>query len=296
MKKMLILGSTGFIGKACVEYFTKKGKYEIATVDGDLRDESFVKRVMEGQDIVLQMAATTTGSKDVIQRPWLHVTDNAVMNSWIMREAHLQGVEHVIFPSCTVMYPHGEDLKKETDWDIQPDSPYFGVANMKVYVESLCEFYSKLGSTKYTAIRHSNVYGPGDKFDFDRCHMVPAMVRKVEEANKEIEVWGSGKAKRDVLFIDDLLDMFDKVIDKQTEPYRLYNCGAGTAVSIPHIISTIAKAAKKDISLVYDTTKPDIPTTTVLDCSKALDELDWSSTTSLEDGLEATLDWYTRNK
>ena len=80
----------------------------------DFRD---VKRVMEGVDIVIQLAATTSGAKDIVTRPHIHVTDNALMNSLILRESYEQGVEHLIFPSCTVMYKPNKKKQKESDWD-----------------------------------------------------------------------------------------------------------------------------------------------------------------------------------
>lgn len=313
MKNLLICGGSGFIGRNCVEHFAKTGKYKITAtyfseneyppVDGvefvrvDLRNENEVKEIMKGKDIVIQAAATTTGAKDVIEQPFVHVTDNAVMNSWIFREALLNKVEHLIFFSCTVMYQSKDTPQKESDWSADEEiyKNYFGVGNTKVYLEKMCEFYSRLGNTKFTAIRHSNVYGPYDKYDLDKCHVVPAFINKIINAQDTLEVWGDGTAKRDVIYIDDLVDMVDKVIENQSEKYELFNCGAGKAYSIRELADTIMSVNGKTLTLEYNASKPNIPTVVILDCEKALDKLGWKPTTSIQDGMKRTSSWYKEN-
>ena len=142
MKKMLICGANGFIGRNALEFFQRD--YDITAVlfssdspdygkiDGvryiktDLRIEQEVKQIFEEQeyDVVIQAAATTTGSKDVVERPYVHVTDNVVMNAWILREATLNNVGHVLFPSCTVMYQPMDSPQSDDDWNA-------GVAEMR---------------------------------------------------------------------------------------------------------------------------------------------------------------------
>lgn len=312
---MLICGADGFIGRNALEYF--HGEYDITAVlfsdddpqfgrlkgvtylCTDLRNEEAVKSLFASSkfDVVIQAAATTTGSKDVVERPYLHVTDNVVMNAWIFREAMLNKVGHVLFPSCTVMYQPKEEPQTETDWtesdEIYPS--YFGVGNMKVFNEKMCDFYSRLGNTKFTAFRHSNVYGPYDKFDLDKCHVVPAFVNKVTNADKELEIWGTGKAKRDVIYIRDLIDFIDCCIKNQKTPYELFNCGGGEAFPILELAETIMDIQNKELEIRMDETKPDIPTTVILDCSKAQQLLGWESKTNLVDGLRETCEWYTKN-
>ena len=307
MKKLLICGGSGFIGRNCVEHFTKLGGYEITAtyfsenkykpIEGvkyirvDLRNEDEVKEITKGQDIIIQAAATTTGSKDVIERPYIHVTDNAVMNSWLFREAHLNKVKHLIFLSCTVMYQPNDFPQKESDWSADDEiySNYFGVGHMKVFSENMCDFYSRLGNTKFTAIRHSNVYGPYDKFDLDKCHVVPAFINKVINADKVLDVWGDGSAKRDVIYI------IEKIIDKQTAPYELLNCGAGKALSIKELADAIMSVNSKELTLKYDKTKPNISTVIMLDCDKAKDILGWSPKIGIEEGIKRTSEWYKKN-
>ena len=312
MKQMLICGADGFIGRNALEFF--HGEYEITAVlfsdddpkfgrlEGvkyictDLRNEESVKNIFSKNkfDVVIQAAATTTGSKDVVERPYLHVTDNVVMNAWIFREAMLSKVGHVLFPSCTVMYQPKEFPQKESDWNASDEiyPSYFGVGNMKVFNENMCDFYSRLGTTKFTAFRHSNVYGPYDKFDLDKCHVVPAFVKKVSDAGSEFEVWGTGKAKRDVIYISDLINFIDLCIKNQKNAYELFNCGAGEAFPILQLARTVMKLQSKELQLIMDKTKPDIPTTVILDCEKAKKILGWEPKVGLEEGLRKTCDWY----
>ena len=143
--------------------------------------------------------------------------------------------------------------------------------------------------------RHSNVYGPYDKFDLDKCHVVPAFVNKVINAEDTLEIWGEGKASRDIIYIDDLIDFIDKCIDNQEDMYELYNCGGGAAYPILELAKTIMELNDKELDFKFDLTKPDIPTTVILDCQKAGRDLGWTPTTSLEEGLRRTCEWYKNN-
>lgn len=310
MKRMLILGGNGFIGSNLADSFINK--YEVfAThhinfnynndrvhyINVDLMNKVEVQSLFfkVQPDIVLHAAAVTTGSKDVIEKPYLHVTDNTIINALVFEACHISKVKHCIFFSCTVMYQSKDAPQSEQDWKISDEllKPYFGVANMKIYAERLCEFFSRLGITKYTAIRHSNVFGPRDKFDLDKCHVLPAMVRKVLEASNEIEIWGTGEAKRDLIYIDDLIDFVDKCIQLQTNPFELFNCGCGKAYSINEIIGTIQSIVKKESSnKKYRIDKPNIPTTLILNCEKANKILGWSPNTRFTDGIRKTIEWY----
>lgn len=314
-KTMLICGADGFIGKSALEFFRdeyditatlfdreepRKGRADkVEYVSVDLRNENQVIELFNRKkyDVVLQAAATTTGAKDVVERPYVHVTDNTVMNAWIFREAMRTKVGHLLFPSCTVMYQPKECAQTEKDWspldEIYP--AYFGVGNMKVFSEKMCDFYSRIGDTKFTAFRHSNVYGPRDKFDLDKCHVVPAFVNKVTNAQDVLEIWGQGKASRDIIYIDDLIDFIDRCIKNQKTKYELYNCGAGQAYPILELAKIIMKINNKTLDFNFDLTKPDIPTTVILNCDKAKNELGWEPTTSVEDGLRATCEWYKNN-
>lgn len=312
MQKILILGATGFIGRNMTEYFARQTKYQVHAVynkrkpfdiegvnwhQADLCNLTDVNRVLDGVDIVIQAAATTSGSKDIVTRPYIHVTDNAVMNSLLFRAAMEKNVKHVVFFSCTVMYNSSSTALKEEDFD--PSKPmhhrYFGVGNTKVYIEKMAEFFSGISNTKYTVIRHSNIYGPYDKYDFERSHVFGATISKVMLAKDKISVWGTGEEERDLLHVDDLTNFVDLAINNQDSQYGLYNCGLGKAVSIKELVHKIVNYSGKDLKIEHDLSQPTIKTSLFLDCSKANNELGWSPKIDLDIGIKQTLSWWNEN-
>jgi nucleoside-diphosphate-sugar epimerase len=231
-RKLLICGATGFVGRNMVQYFAEKNEFEVHAVrfnrpeyeaknviwhKADLRDPEQIEKIIKGVDIIIQAAATTSGAKDIVTKPYIHVTDNAVMNSYLFRAAFEHKVKQVIFFSCTVMYQSSDKALKETDFDAnQPLHPrYFGVGNTKLYIEKMCDFYSRIGETKFTAIRHSNIYGPYDKYDLERSHFFGASLTKVMTAKDKISVWGTGEEERDLLHAEDLNNFVDLAIQNQ---------------------------------------------------------------------------------
>lgn len=314
MKKILICGGTGFIGRNMVNYYSKKEGYKVfATyyksepyqcdgvtfIKADLTDQNEVNKLLGGVDIVIQAAATTSGVNEILNKPYYHVTDNAVMNSLVLRSAFENKIEHLIFFSCTVMYQPGEIPVKETDFNADDElfPSYFGVGWTKIYIEKMCEFYSRICDTRFTAIRHSNIYGPHDKYDLERSHVFGATITKVMKAKDggQISIWGEGKEKRDLLYIDDLVLAVDSCIERQETKYELINVGRGKAISISDLVKMVISIAGKKIEIEYDVSKPTIPTELSLDCTKAQNLLDWVPGTSLEEGIKRTIEWYKNN-
>lgn len=310
--KVLICGATGFIGRNMTEQLSKRSDLDVHAVrfnrpeyhcdnvtwhQADLRNQADIDRVIQGVDIIIQAAATTSGSKDIVTRPYIHVTDNAVMNSLLFRSAFEQKVKHVVFFSCTVMYPSSDKALKESDFDANKalHPRYFGVGNTKLYIEKMCEFYAGICDTKFTAIRHSNIYGAHDKFDLERSHVFGATITKVMTAQDKISVWGTGEEERDLLHVDDLVRFVELAIAKQPEKYRLYNCGLGQAIAIRDLVRKIVDYSGKNLKIEHDLSQPTIKTSLFLDCALAKSELGWTPQVSLDDGIKSTLAWWKDN-
>jgi len=185
---------------------------------------------------------------------------------------------------------------KETDFDANKElyPSYFGVGWTKVYIEKMCEFYSRISNTKYTVIRHSNIYGPHDKFDLEKSHVFGATVTKVMTAkdNGSILVWGSGEEERDLLYVSDLVNFVDLSIEKQKSKFGLFNVGCGKSFSVRKLVEKIIGASARKIKIEYDLTKPTIKTRLCLDTTKAKKLLGWTPAVSLQDGIHKTVDWY----
>ena len=311
-QSILLCGATGFIGRNIAQNLSKNKRYRLICtynnskpfkltnckwVKVDLRNSKQVNIITKNIDIIIQAAATTSGAKTIISRPYEHVTDNAIMNSYLLRSSFENKIKHFIFFSCTVMYQSSNKSLRETDFDPRKElySNYFGVGNTKLYVEKMCEFYSKISSTKFTCIRHSNVFGPFDKFDLNKSHFLGASITKVMKASKDIVVWGNGKEKRDLLYIDDLVHFVKLSIQNQKKKFRIYNCGYGKSFSIEKIIKKIIKLSQKKIKIIYDTSKPTIKTSLSLNCKLAHKELGWKTKTTLDAGILNTIKWWKAN-
>lgn len=302
-KKILICGATGFIGRNLVEHFIKDDNFDIRAVwynsnnltdfynenvewvYADLTKKEDVKKVIDGVDIVLNYAAFTTNIKDGIEKPYLFVTDNVIMNSLILRYAYEFGVEHVILPSCTVMYEDFGEPIKEIDFKgfIDDDKMYFGGGSTKVYSENMCKFYSKLGRTKYTVLRQTNIVGKYDKTDLNKAHFFSSIVQKVNSADDYIEVWGDGTEEKDLLSVNDLVNLIDIVLEKQEDNFELLNVASGKNMSISDIVKKIVKVSGKNLDIKYDVTKPSRNIKTKFDISKVRDKYGWIPKTKLEE-------------
>jgi len=314
-KKILILGASGFIGQNLYLYFKKKnykvfGTYLNKPVKNSNKQNIFkcnlanyyeinsISDKIKNIDVIINAAAITSGAKDIINSPHIHVNDNAIINSNITKLSFEKKIKHVIMMSCSVMYPSSLKKLKETDYqDFQKIYPkYFGGAWMKIFMEKNSEFYSSLKKSKFTIIRHSNTYGPYDKYDLEKSHVFGATIAKTMNAKKTIKVWGEGTEIRDFLYIDDLCRFIEMAIKKQNNNFEIYNVGSGKGISIKNLVKKVIEKSKKKLEIVYETHQPTLKTNIVLDCSKALKDFNWAAKTTLDDGIVKSINWYIKNR
>jgi GDP-L-fucose synthase len=314
MNKILILGCSGFIGKNIALSLLNNGqnkitgtyhtripnelKKKIRLVKCDLRNPIEVNKITKNIDILIHCAAVTTGAKDVITRPYIHVTDNVIMNSVVTRAAFDNSVKHVIMFSCTVMYKSSSKPLKEKDFnpsnEMYPN--YFGGGWMKVFTEKMSEFYSRLGRNKYTVIRHSNIYGPYDKFDPNKSHVCSGTIIKVlKNKSGTVEIWGDGKEKRDLLYVDDLVNFVKKVVYKPKKSFCIYNVGLGKAISINELTKKVIKLSKKNLKITNNLNKKSLKNNVALNCELAKKDYGWKPKINLNMGIKKTLNWYLEN-
>ena len=311
MRNVLICGATGFIGRNLVEAMATYPEFRITAqyhnrppfdcpgvnwVQADLTRVEDADRVAKDADVIVQAAAVTSGVADIVSQPHIHITDNAVMNSLLFRAAHDHGVSHFILFSCSILYMSNEAARSEDDFTGEVHTPYHGGAWNKVYFEKMAEFFAAQGSTRYTVLRHSNMYGPYDKYDPDHSHMFGATVNKIMNAeNGNITVWGDGTESRDLLYVSDLTDAVLAALTRQRDAFGLFNIGSGEAVQVRDVVKKIIVASGRELSIAYDTAKPTVPTNIHLNCKRAAAALDWSPKVSLDEGIALTLEWYRDN-
>ena len=312
MKKIIILGATGFIGRNLTNYFAKQRGYKVFAVynkkkpwknkkikflKADLTNKNSVNRVLKDKDIVIQAAATTSGSKDIVSKPYIHVTDNAVTNSYILRASYENSIKFFVFLSCSVMYQSSNKPISENSLDLNKDPypSYFGAAWMKIFIEKSCEFYSRFKKTKFLVIRHSNIYGPYDKFDLNKSHVFGASITKIMKAEKKIEVWGKGNERRDFLYVEDLINFIQIAIKKQKTFFELVNVSYGKSISIRELVEKIIKVSNKKIDIIFNKNKPNIKTNITLSNKLVRRKFNWKPKTRIENGIKKTIKWYKNN-
>jgi nucleoside-diphosphate-sugar epimerase len=312
-KKILICGGSGFIGKNLSIRLSKNKKFKIfATyhlhrpklniknikwIKCDLRILEECLKITKNKDIIIQCAATTSGSKDIINTPYVHVTDNAVMNSYLLKSCYINKIKHFIFTSCTVMYRNSRvKLNEEQVIESKIFKTYFGVAHTKLYIEKMCKFFSSISNIKFSIIRHSNIYGSFDKFDEKKGHFIGSSIKKIfDKKNENIKINGSGNEKRDFLFIDDFLNLIQVIIFKQKKNYEIINCSYGRSFSIKKILKKLIRFSKKNKQIYLERRKKNINVNILIDSTKAKIKFGWTPKVNINEGLKATIKWYREN-
>ncbi len=305
MKKITICGATGFIGLNLVKKFSKKyivfaiyNKKKplkiknVRWVKADLRKYNDCLKVTSLSKILIQAAATTSGSKDIINSPFLHVTDNAIMNSYLLKASYVNKIHNFIFTSCTVMYHHSSKSLNEKDVDENKiHKNYYGVGHTKLYVEKMCKFYSNISKIKFSVIRHSNIYGPNDKFSLTKGHFIGSSVKKIFLKSDKIQIFGLGREKRDYLYIDDFTNFVDLLIKKQKNNFEIFNCTYGNSFKIIDILKKIIKISKQN-KKIKNLKGKNININILVNSKKARQILNWYPKVSIDKGLKKTIEWY----
>lgn len=308
-KKVLVCGASGFIGRNLFEALSKRLDLDVygtylsreflksrKLIKTDLTNKEWARTVTRGMDIVINTAAITDGSGAVTANPIKYIADNNRINTNIIESVHENGVSNFVLLSCSILYPEkNASPVKEGPVDLSKIHPkYFMFAQLKVFAEDMCKFYSELGKTRFTVVRHSNIYGPYDKFSV-RGHVFAATVAKImSPKNERVVVWGDGHESRDLLHVYDLVRFFEMILNYGNR-YDVFNVGSGCSISIKELVDKINLISGKNLPVHYETTKPVIDTNIVLDITKTWEILGWQPKIDIDEGIRQTIEWYKSN-
>ena len=312
--KVLVAGGTGFIGTHLARRLADEGARVRATrhkrapqiddprieyVTADLCDAEDCARAVAGMDHVFMCAAATSGAAVMRTDPLAHVTPNVVTNALILDACYRAGVKKFLFISSGAAYPPTGDraVAEPEMFDGEPYEAYFAVAWMKRYAEILCRIYAeKIPKGMQTVVvRPSNVFGPWDKFDFKTSHVTGAIIRRVAERQRPIEMWGTGEDVRDLIYIDDFIEGL-MLAFARPDPFYVVNICSGAGLTVKEILQTAIEVdGFADADVRFDPSKPSTIPVRLIDGSKAERELGFRPRISAREGLRRTIEWYRAN-
>ena len=301
-KKILVTGGAGFLGSSIVEKLKERGVNEkdirIPRSKGmDLRKWENCVEVVKDTDIVIHLAARVGGIGFNRNYPATLFYDNAIMGILLMEAARQKSVEKFVAIGTVCAYPKFTPVpfKEEDLWNGYPEetnAPY-GLAKKMLLVQS--QAYRQQYGFNSIFLLPVNLYGPGDNFDLESSHVIPALIRKFTDAvqnnKREVEVWGTGKASREFSYVDDAAEGILLATEKYNKPDPV-NIGAGFEIKIKDLVKLIAELTGFDGEIKWDTTKPDGQPRRCLDVRKAKKEFGFEAKTDFREGLRNTIDWY----
>jgi len=301
-KTVLVTGGAGFLGSALVRTLEQRGlaKENIRVPrsrDLDLRQWENCVEAVRDVDLVIHLAAKVGGIGYNMANPGSLFYDNAVMGIQLMEAARQAGVRKFVAVGTICAYPKFTPIpfREENLWEGYPEetnAPY-GLAKKMLLVQA--QAYRQQYGFNAIYLLPVNLYGPGDNFDPASSHVIPALIKKfveaVETGAESVEVWGTGAASREFLYVDDAAEGIALAAERYDRPNPV-NLGAGFEITIRDLATLIADLTGFTGEIVWDTTKPDGQPRRCLDVSRAEREFGFRAKTSFEDGLKATVEWY----
>ncbi len=298
---LFVAGHRGLVGSAIVRRLKDEGFTDLRTVgrdDLDLRDQAAVDAWFDTErpQYVFLVAGTVGGIHANSTRPAEFLYDNLMIHGTVVQAAHRTGVDKLLYLGSSCIYPRHatQPITEEAllSGPLEPTNEGYALA--KIAGIKLCETYRRQYGDDFISAMPTNLYGPGDNFDLEGGHVLPALMRRFHEArlagDDSVTVWGTGTARREFLHVDDLADACLHLMDHYSAPGHV-NVGTGIDLTIRELAEAIRDLVHPDGALVFDTSKPDGMPRKVLDVSR-LAALGWTASTPLSDGLAATYDWF----
>ncbi|WPZ23593.1 GDP-L-fucose synthase (plasmid) [Sulfitobacter faviae] len=318
MQKIYIAGHRGMVGGAILRRLeARRAAGEGLTLitrthaELDLTNQAAVRDFMQSEkpDVVILAAAKVGGIHANNTYPADFIYQNLMIECNVIHQAFAAGVTRLLQLGSSCIYPRAVQQPMKEDalltGVLEPTNEPYAVA--KIAGIKLCESYNRQHGTDYRSVMPTNLYGPGDNFHPENSHVLPALIRRFHEAAQagedEVQIWGSGKPRREFLHVDDMaeaslfvLDLDRETYDANTQPMLSHiNVGTGTDVSIMELAQMVAKVTGFEGRITNDPSKPDGTLRKLMDVSRLAD-MGWRASVDLEKGLQETYGWFIDNQ
>ena len=293
--RIYVAGHRGMVGAAIVRALQAKGYTNLVTLthaELDLTNQVAVRAFFQSERIdQIYLAAAKVGgiqANNTLRADFIY--QNLMVEANLIHGAWLAGVERLCFLGSSCIYPRDSPQPIREDHlltgPLEPTNEPYAIA--KIAGIKLCESYNRQYGTQYFSAMPTNLYGPRDNYDLANSHVLPALIRKAHEANlrgdSELVVWGSGKPRREFLYVDDLADACIFLMERGVTD-NLYNIGVGSDVTIRELAETVMSVVGFAGKIVFDTSKPDGTPRKLLDVGRLAD-LGWKAGTHLREGVD----------
>ena len=310
---IFVAGHRGMVGSAIVRRLRELGHERVLTADRqalDLLDQAAVRQFFAEHRIdQVYLAAAKVGGIHVNHTyPDEFIHDNLLIQTNVIHAAHMSGVDRLLFLGSSCIYPKLAEQPMREDalltGVLEPTNEPYAIA--KIAGIKMCESYNRQYGRRYRSVMPTNLYGPNDNFHPENAHVLPALMRRLHEAKAEgratVTVWGTGRAMREFLHVDDMarasvfvMEMDDALYAANTRPDLSHvNVGTGEDCTIRQLAEALARVIGYEGDLAFDATKPDGTPRKLMDVSR-LTAMGWRPQIGLEDGLRQTYGWFLEN-
>ena len=302
-KRVLVAGHRGMVGSAVVRRLGSAGCAVLTAgrAEADMRRQDAVEALLHKlkPEVVFVTAATVGGILANSTRPAEFLYDNLMIAGNLIEAARRAGVKKLLYLGSSCIYPR---LAKQPmveaellSGPLEPTNEWYAVA--KIAGLKLCAAYRRQWQCDFISAQPTNLYGPGDRYDLQGSHVIPALMMKIDRARREhastVEIWGSGKPRREFLHVDDLADALVFLMERYSDESHV-NVGWGEDLTITELAQTIADVVGYQGAFQFDTSRPDGAPRKLLDPAK-LEALGWRPRIRLKDGLANAYRWYREN-
>ncbi len=313
--KIFVAGHNGMVGKSLVSFFKKKkiGKLVLASrqelnLENFDKVEKFVK--IKRPNVIINCAGKVGGILANSSYPTEFLNENILIQTNLIKSAFNNDLDYFINLGSSCIYPKNAAQPIKEDYlltkSLEKTNEAYALA--KIVGLKLCEYYNKQFNKSYLTLMPCNLYGPNDNFDLKNSHFIPALIKKIVHSkikkSTKIEIWGTGKPKREVMHVDDLASAIYFILKAKINKNKklinflkktsLINVGSGNEFTIKQFAKKICKIEKNKSKLFFNKNYPDGTMRKILD-NKIMKNLGWSPKISLESGLSNTIKWYKKN-